>query len=178
MLTILGLIKGSTISKLYGSDIDEDKLKLAEVNLQLLTRAGISKRRNELRRLYEAYGKESHKDALISIDRIERMLPDNIETYVFHRDALNVCELPFIPDIILTDVPYGKLTEWSEDGKGVTEMMNALSGICGLDTILCVCMDKRQKLHTDVYQRLEKQSIGKRKFEIYRKKVTGTCLGD
>jgi hypothetical protein len=30
-------------------------------------------------------------------------------------------------------------------------------------------MDKKQKLQTEQYQRLEKQLVGKRKFEIYRK---------
>lgn len=49
-------------------------------------------------------------------------------------------------------------------------MMDALSEVCGPDTILCVCMDKKQKIQTDLYQRLERQLVGKRKFELYKKK--------
>lgn len=48
MLTILGLLKSETISKIYGSDIDPKRIKLAEDNLGLLTKSGISKRRGEL----------------------------------------------------------------------------------------------------------------------------------
>lgn len=174
MLTVLGFLKGSTIGRLYGSDIDEDKLKLAGDNLKLLTGDGIRRRRDELRRLYDAYGKESHREALKSIDRIEKLLPERIETHAFKRNALIPGELPFIPDIVLTDVPYGNLTEWSEDGRGVTDMMNALSAICSRNTIICVCMDKKQKIHTEIYNRLEKHTIGKRKYEIYRKRIYGT----
>ncbi len=43
-------------------------------------------------------------------------------------------------------------------------MMNALSSVCGSETIICVCMDKKQKIQTDIYQRFERQLVGKRKF--------------
>jgi hypothetical protein len=171
MLTILGLLKSNSISKLYGSDIDLESLKLAEDNLGLLTEPGINKRRGELEVLYEKYRKVSHMEALHSIDRIEQLLTKEIKTHVFNRNILEVCDLPFIPDIIITDVPYGNLVEWGEGSGGVNQMLNALSSICGRETIICVCMDKKQKIQTDIYQRLERQLVGKRKFEIYKKKV-------
>lgn len=174
MLTILGLLKNDTISELYGSDIDEDSLKLAADNLGLLTEAGITKRREELETLYHNYGKESHQEALRSLSRIEKLLPNELRISIFHRNALEVSDLPFIPDIIITDVPYGNLVEWGEGSGGINHMMDALSGICGRETILCVCMDKKQKIQTERYQRLERQLIGKRKFEIYKKKIYGT----
>ncbi len=171
MLTILGLFKSNTISELYGSDIDMKSIKLAEDNLSLLTESGINKRRSELESLYKKYGKESHKEALKSIDRIEKLLTKEIKTCVFNRNVHEVSELPFIPDIIFTDVPYGNLVEWEEGSRGINQMMDALSEVCGRDTIICVCMDKKQKIQTDIYQRLERQQVGKRKFEIYKKKV-------
>jgi hypothetical protein len=174
MLTVLGLLKNDTISGIYGSDIDANSLKLAADNLGLLTEAGIQKRRDELETLHRNYGKESHKEALLSLSRIEKLLPKEMKISVFHRNALEVSDLPFIPDIIITDVPYGNLVEWGEGSGGINHMMDALSGICGRETILCVCMDKKQKIQTERYQRLERQLIGKRKFEIYKKKIYGT----
>ncbi|NLP33654.1 MAG: hypothetical protein GX359_00440 [Clostridiales bacterium] len=171
MLTVLGLLKSSKISKIYGSDIDLNSLELAKDNLGLLTKPGIKKRREELDALYERYEKESHKEALQSIDRIEKLLSKEIKTSIFHRNALEISDIQFIPDIIITDVPYGNLAEWGEGSGGVNQMMDALSKICGPDTILCICMDKKQKIQTEQFQRLEKQRIGKRKFEIYMKKI-------
>jgi hypothetical protein len=171
MLTILGLLKCNTITKLYGSDIDAKSIKLAADNLSLLTEAGIHKRRDELEALFNNYGKASHQEALQSIERFVELRTDDLKTSVFYRNALDLGDLPFIPDIIITDVPYGNLVEWDEGSGGINQMMEALSEICGRETILCVCMDKKQKIKTDLYYRLERQVVGKRKFEIYKKKV-------
>ncbi|BCN30753.1 hypothetical protein [Anaeromicropila herbilytica] len=172
MLTILGLLKGNTISRLYGSDIDSGSIKLAKDNLSLLTTTGIQKRRDELTTLYDTYKKDSHSQALQSIDRIEKLLSKEINTSIFHQNILELSDLPFIPDIIITDVPYGNLVEWGDGNSDINQMMDAISKVCSPETIICVCMDKKQKIQTDtdIYQRLEKQSIGKRKFEIYKLK--------
>jgi hypothetical protein len=171
MLTILGLLKSKTISEIYGSDIDSKSMKLAADNLSLLTKTGIHKRREELGALYKSYGKVSHLEALQSVDRFEQLLSKELQTSVFYRNAFEACDLPFIPDIIITDVPYGNMVEWDEGSGGINEMMDALSNLCGSNTIICICMDKKQKINTESYQRLEKQLIGKRKFEIYKKKI-------
>jgi len=192
MLTVLGLLAGDSISKIYASDIDEKSLNLAADNLALLTKEGIMKRRAELEALYKSYGKESHREALESIDRIERMVSGDIRTDVFKRNALDKDRLSFTPDIILTDVPYGNLTDWSgrsSDGynvgrcssagssdanqminiDGINLLMDALYEICGQDTIVCICSDKKQKIRPERYKRLEKQRGGKSKFEIFIK---------
>ncbi len=172
MLTILGLLKNNTISRLFGSDIDTKSIRLAEDNLGLLTASGLNKRKNELEALYQLYGKSSHQDALCSIDRIKTLLAKEITAGVFHQNAFKFNNLSFIPDIIMTDVPYGNLVEWNEGLGGINEMLISISKVCGPETILCICMDKKQKIQTDLFERLEKQMIGKRKFEIYKKKIT------
>lgn len=196
MLTVLGLLAGDSIAKIYASDIDEKSLNLAVDNLALLTKDGIIKRRAELEDLYRSFGKESHREALESIDRIEGMISGKIITKVFRRNALEKGKLSFTPDIVITDVPYGNLTAWNGgsnedqssfsingesfhgDGsesnqkmgiEGVNLLMDALYEICSQDTIICICSDKKQKMQTDHYKRLEKQLVGKRKFEIYKK---------
>ena len=174
MLTILGLLKSNSISSIYGSDINSESLKLATNNLQLLTKTGISRRRSELEALYQKYRKISHTEALYSIDRIEQRLTKEIKTSVFTKNVFEVDDLPFIPDLIITDVPSGNMVEWNEGSGGISQMMNALSSVCGNETIICICMDIKQKIQTDIYERLERQLVGKRKFELYKKKVFGT----
>lgn len=178
MLTILGLLKSETISKIYGSDVDLKSIQLASDNLGLLSERGIRKRREELNVLYEKYRKPSHKEAIQSIDRIEKMISKEIITCVFKQNSLEDYDLPFIPDIIITDVPYGNQVEWYEGSGGINKMMATLSKVCGQDTIICICMDKKQKIQTELYQRLERQLVGKRKFEIYKKKVYGSLNRD
>lgn len=169
MLTILGLLKNNTISMIYGSDINQESIKLAQDNLSLLSKPGINRRRAELKDLYQKYNKTSHFEALQSIDRVEQLIDKEVKTTVFHHNAIEDYNLPFTPDIIITDVPYGNMVEWDQGNEGINQMMNALSSACGNETIICVCMNKKQKIQTDLYQRLERQQIGKRKFEIYRK---------
>ena len=205
MLTILGFLKNDTISRIYGSDIDMKSLKLAEDNLSLLTESGIRKRRAELEALYEKYNKLSHYDALQSIDRIEKLINKEIKVSAFHQNILDISDLPFIPDIVITDVPYGNMVNWTqnsnidnisginqikgdtasichieEDTGDINQMMDALSGISGRDTIVCICSNKKQKIKTDIFQRLDKKLIGKRKFEVFMKKTYGTlaCAKD
>ena len=74
------------------------------------------------------------------------------------------------PDIIITDVPYGNLVEW-EGGSPVSidDMAEQLHRIAHEDTILAICMDKSQKLSSNRWKRLEKNNVGKRRFEILRK---------
>jgi len=174
MLTVLGILKADTIARIYASDIDPGSIKLANDNLGLLTDAGLKKRRNELEALYKNYGKQSHREALESLERIEKLISDNlitanITTDVFIRNATEPGKLSFVPDIIITDVPYGNMTNWNESSGGVNQLMDALFEICGQDTIICICTDKKQKIQTQRYQRLEKQLVGKRKFEIFKK---------
>ena len=113
MLTILGLLKNNSISKLYGSDINEKSLRLAEDNLGLLTESGINQRKSELIDLYQRYSKSSHREALESLERIKNLLNKDITTGVFLQNVFELKGLPFLPDIIITDVPYGNLVDWT-----------------------------------------------------------------
>jgi len=175
MLTVLGFLKNDAISCVYASDIDDKCLKLADDNLSLLTQSGLKRRREEITALYESYGKSSHYDALQSLSRIENLLKNNIKTHVFYHNILEDKDLTFTPDIVITDVPYGLMTEWNasvhpenESTDFINQMMASLSKTCSKDTIICICSDKKQKIKADGFKRLEKQLIGKRKFEIFK----------
>lgn len=168
-LATLGLCFNSQIEAIHGSDIDEAMLEAARRNTGLLSHAGLAGRRDELTALYRLYRKPSHADALQSCDRFEQLLSREIPVHIFQADCTR--ELPAIaPDIIITDVPYGNLVEW-EGGSAASldDMAEQLARIAHADTILAICMDKRQKFSSDRWKRLERNNIGKRRFEILRR---------
>ncbi len=165
-LTILGFFHADTIARLYGSDIDEEMVLCAKKNTALLSPSGLEKRASEIEDLYIQYKKESHKRALEACKRLQEALNKEVSVEIFNADCTK--ELPTIqPDIIITDVPYGNLVQWdNEEALSIDEMLEQLAIISRESTVLAVCMDKKQKIHCDKWKRLEKQTIGKRKFEI------------
>ena len=95
----------------------------------------------------------------------------NIQFEVFHADALKEIKLNEKPDIIITDIPYGNLVDWKSDEENVIDkLLDTLYGICSSDTIIGLCMNKKTKIRNKKYIRLERQQIGKRKFEILKKR--------
>lgn len=168
-LTVLGFIHNKDIKKLYGSDIDEWMVAHAEKNTGLLTEAGLENRRNEIEQLFHEYGKDSHKEALNSCEELKGLLQQQINIKIFQADCTEA--LPnILPDLIITDVPYGNLVEW-KGGEPICidSMLEQLWLISHEKTILAVCMDKKQKINCERWKRLEKQTIGKRKFELLRR---------
>ena len=163
-LTIIGLFYGSCIEKIYGSDISADMIECARQNLDLLNNDGLDKRRVELEQLYAEFGKDSHKEAIRSVDQIRLRLQRDINSETFVADCTK--KLPEIkPDIIITDIPYGNLVNWGGEGE-INAMMESLFDIAGENTILAVSMDKSQRITSEKWQRIAKQNIGKRRFEI------------
>lgn len=172
LLTTLALLNKNKISQLLGSDISKEALQIARANTFLLTKEGIEKRIQELSELYYRYHKQSHQDALISAKRFQYELLQNssttgeISSHIFYADALKEIPLKESPNVIITDVPYGNLVSWEGTQNGVNQLLTTLLPICNEDTILGICMSKKEKVNHSSFQRLEKQVIGKRYFEI------------
>lgn len=168
-LTVLAFFHNKEIRKVYGSDIDENMIGHAKKNTALLTDAGIKKRKEEIQRLYDEYGKNSHLEALHSCDILRDMLLQDMAVEIFQADCTRA--LPeILPDIIITDIPYGNLVEW-DNGENISldDMLEQLWTVSHEKTILAVCTDKKQRIICDKWKRLEKQNAGKRKFEILKK---------
>ena len=167
-LTVLGYFYGKQIGKIYGSDISEEMISHARKNLNLLSYAGLDERKTELEKLYSEFGKDSHKEAIKSIDKLKEKLVKEIEAECFAADCTK--SRPDIkPDIIITDIPYGNLVDWGGEGE-LDAMMENLLRLTGDDTVLAVSMDKGQKIACEGWHRILKQNIGKRRFEILCKK--------
>ncbi len=165
-LTILGLFHSDIIKKIYGSDIDEAMVVHAGRNLALLEKGGLKQRKLELEKLYAEYGKASHREAMESADRLMAQLKKPVAAEVFCQDCTK--KMPAIsPDIIITDIPYGNLVEWKGEGMPLQELLEQLAAISTEKTILVLGMDKKQRVEGKHWVRLEKQLVGKRKFEIF-----------
>ncbi|MBE5844104.1 MAG: hypothetical protein E7302_07955 [Butyrivibrio sp.] len=169
-LTILGFFYSADIMKIYGSDVDENMLEHAKKNLALLQDEGLMKREQELSELYETYHKESHKDALSSIDVLRKQLVKPVSYEVFQADCTK--PLPRVnADIIITDIPYGNLVDWNDGESDSLELMLAqLAKTSDKEMVLALSMDKKQKVNSKTWDVLEKHNIGKRKFMIMKNK--------
>ena len=166
-LTVLGFMNADCIDKICGSDVDPQMVQMAEKNLSLLSTVGMEKRREEIQNLFNMYGKVSHAEALESVMRLKNKVEKDIVTKVYVADCTK--ELPpVLPDIIITDIPYGNLVAWdTESDYPLFDMLKQLADISHKDTVLAISMDKKQKAEHPAWVRRKKQIIGKRKFEIF-----------
>ncbi|WMJ87134.1 hypothetical protein [Anaerocolumna sp. MB42-C2] len=172
MLTVLGFMNVQIISEIIGSDINPDAVYKAQNNLELLHTDGLNKRMEQIRELSREYGKESHEEALQSAIKLHKKLEgSNIITRVFTANVFENLILNKTPDIIITDVPYGEIVTWEgADNGNIDLLLDSLYSICNNETVIGICMDKSQKNTNDKFQRLEKQQIGKRRFEILKRR--------
>ena len=173
LLTVLGLLNMGSISKIIGSDIDNEAVDLARKNLSLLTEDGLGERIKQLERYYAEFGKMSHKEAIKSGKRILNGIKNyatkpTISVFqgdILSKDYLKIKELK--ADIIITDVPYGDLVSWQGTSQGpINILLDNLIPILKPNSVVAICSDKSQKIRVDEFRRLERQRVGKRKFEI------------
>ena len=173
LLTVLGFLHNDKIRAIYGSDVSDDAIYTAKNNLDLLSVNGLARRKQQLETIYMTYKKESHSDAVKSVEKLSTMIRDNIQCEIFNRDILGIEEAPKLDltaDIIIADVPYGKLISWSSDAHSAINVMldNLLTNLSE-NAVLAICSDKRQKISNTRYNRIKKLQAGKRKIEFFRK---------
>ena len=130
----------------------------------------MEKRIAEIDQMIESFKKKSHIEARDSAATLKGLIRSNIRFEVFRSDALEKIDLKTKPDIIVTDVPYGNMVDWAGDEDNVIDkLLDVLYEVCRCDTIVGLCMNKKQKVRNEKFTRLEKQQVGKRRFEILRK---------
>ncbi len=182
-LSVLAYLHREYIQEIIGSDIDEKAVALAKRNLGLISMSGLDERITEISKMYELYGKDSHKEALKSAHTLKNItfaLPQKhpVETSVFQASAINDKEIfnkikAKSVDIVFTDVPYGQNSYWhisnpNELLSPTWSMLNSLIGILSASSIVAIVSDKQQKVVHESYQRLEQFQIGKRRVVILK----------
>lgn len=174
LLTVLGFLNFEKIKTIMASDINEDAVQLAGENLSLLDQNGLEQRIRQLERLLSLHHKDSHKEALNSAANLLDILTNSthaIERKAFQADILSDHPLEkqsFQADVIFTDVPYGNLVEWRNGNPDSVNLLDQLLPVITEKTVVAICSDKSQKFQSKHFQRVEKQVIGKRFFQIFR----------
>jgi 23S rRNA (guanine2535-N1)-methyltransferase len=184
-LAVIGILHAHLLKKIIGSDIDEEAVSLARKNISLVSIEGLKIRYNEINKMSLLHGKSTHRDALLSVDRLCELIkyvPENhqIEKDILIADALNTNNMTgnfghYKVDIVLTDVPYGQLSEWHtvknnciDNNDHLNLLLESVSKIIKPDGIVGIISAKKQKPMHDSFKRIEKFNAGKRRVEILR----------
>ncbi len=122
-LAVLGLLHRAHLASLIASDIDSEVVKIATRNLSLLTPQGLAERRRAIAADWQRFGKTSHQAALDSADRFGERLANTptFPTRSFVADATApraiAAALTQPVDLVISDLPYGQLSEWQGVGR-------------------------------------------------------------
>lgn len=171
LLTTIGFLFPERIAQLIATDFDSNVLEIAVKNLSLLSPEGLAKRREELAGLAAAYGKDSHKEALDSLERLRRRLgARRIGFLCQQRDITDIKSSPVQGvDIIVTDIPYGQLVSWGGSGEDPldTLFVNCRQALSSAG-VLVIVADKRPRLQHQAFQRREFLKLGKRQIAFFQ----------
>lgn len=177
-LVALAYLHWDDIARIYASDIDNEGVSLAELNLSLLTQSGLDNRIREIKRLFDSFGKASHADALESAERFRLKLCGYMESHAIHTeitkaDATDPQAFQQVlgtqnVGLILADVPYGWHTDWGGhkldlEKKPIGQMLTAMSSLLKPTTIIAIATNKSQRVQHSEYQRLTHFQMGKRR---------------
>lgn len=171
LLTVLGFLYPGVISGLTGSDIDENAVRYAADNLGLLSAEGIRKRKEHLEGLYRLHRKQEYAGAIESAERLAAAAEKTdiaVRTFTADATKYDYAHAGIKADIVITDVPYGSRASWQGENPHINDLLANLVPCLGAGSVLAVISDKAQKISCPQYTRLEKQVIGKRKFEILK----------
>ena len=184
-LATMAFFNWDQIAGIYASDIDEDALGVAARNLSLLTPAGMDRRIAELTGLLEQYGKASHETSLQHAEQLRQQVMDGaprhpLATHIFGADATDAAAiasaLPGVRvDIVLTDIPYGRLAGWGansrallDGGDPVHQLLESLLAVLSDNAVLAVAAAKKDKVAHACYARLTRMQVGARLIVIMR----------
>lgn len=177
LLTVLGFLNFEIIKTIIASDISDEAIQLANENLSLLNINGLEQRIQQLNHLLLLHNKNSHAEALESATNLLSILTNSFHEINHKTFKANILSnnpfdnQNFKADIIFTDVPYGNLVKWQDKNEDSINLLDQLLPITKDNSIVAICSDKSQKIQSDNFQRLEKQVIGKRLFQIFRMRV-------
>lgn len=172
LLTVLGFLHGSRISEIIGTDIDQAVVEVAKRNLGLLTPEGLTQRKEQLEGYVQRFGKDSHKDALSSLQRLAR-LQKNVSFSIrcMQRDITRPEDFPIKDvNIIVTDLPYGKVVGWQGESEDPLQRLfeNAYKALAVEHSIMVVVANKKQKLKHEQFKRIRHFKVGKRQVAFFQ----------
>lgn len=174
-LATLAYFNWSRIERIIASDIDANILSIAAKNLSLLKPDGLERRIEEIKSMYQQYGKPSHETALQYALALRQQQDKPIETQVFRANALDSAAIragldDTKPDIVISDLPYGQHSEWQgiSTVEPVHQLLDSLLSVLTSNAVVAIAAAKKDKIKHEGYHRLEKFNVGKRQIVILR----------
>ena len=175
-LAVIGFLHGESIKEIFASDIDKTILEFAHKNLSLLTTKGINNRIAELKKFIQEYKKESHKDALKSAEKLKKKIM-SIKIKEFQFNIFGDADLPkqiSKIDMVITDVPYGKLTNWSglKNGTNPTQaFFDKIKERLSENSVVAIVSNKKQEILYEGFIKMKSFKSGKRKIVLLKLKI-------
>lgn len=170
LLTTIGFLFPRQVGHLIATDLDPLVLEIAEKNLSLLSPEGLERRRRELESYAAAFGKDSHRAALESLERLrDRLGRRSIAFSCGQRDITDLSPFPVQDvDIIITDLPYGQLASWGGEGGDPLESLfiNCRRALKEGPAVLAIVADKRPRLKHEAFRRVDHFKLGKRQIAL------------
>lgn len=177
LLSTIGFIYGDRVSKIFASDIDDSMVTLARRNLSLLSLSGIEQRTYQIRKMIAEFGKASHIGALQSAMNLkENLLTKKIQiaTMSFIADATKENYIDGKVDIVITDLPYGKVVQWSyvkDEGSAIKGLLDNLIPLLADNSVIAIVSNKKTLMKHEQYKRVEQFQIGKRQVTFLQRTV-------
>jgi tRNA G10 N-methylase Trm11 len=175
LLTAIGFLHGARLQGLVGSDINGEAVSLCEQNLALLEPAGLEARIEKLTADIAAFGKDAHREARASAERLRTSLPPRrLTRLTFVADAGDPHAIEaglrgLVPDIVIGDLPYGRASGWSgASSAGSSDLLASLAKALPSGTIVALATSKLDRPASDCYERLERWQVGRRALSILR----------
>jgi 23S rRNA G2445 N2-methylase RlmL len=170
LLTSLGLLHAGRLSTVIGSDVDERALALAAANLRLLEPLGLAEREQQLASLCDRFGKPAHQEALASVRALAAERGDrSLTARCFRADARDEGQIAAglgtsSPGVVLVDVPYGRLSSWSDTGEGALgRLLGALAVVVRPGAVVALATGKQEKVAHPRFSRARQMRAGLRR---------------
>jgi 23S rRNA G2445 N2-methylase RlmL len=171
LLTTIGFLYYNQIFQLIATDYDNEVLETARKNLSLLSREGLDKRKEEIKGYIKAFGKDSHKQALNSIDHLGTLIGEkNIKISCMQRDITDMSDYPIKEvNIIITDIPYGNIVNWVGVNQNPIQSLfeNCYKALDKKRSVLVIVADKKSKLVHKSFRRIQQFKLGKRQIAFF-----------
>jgi uncharacterized small protein (DUF1192 family) len=176
LITTLGLLYGNQLAAIAASDVNGEAVRLAEQNLSLLTQAGLDARIAALEDKLHAFAKRAHADAIASAYVLRGLLvadPPPVRCFkadARQREALHIGLGGLFPDLVVSDVPYGRVADWRdahgspvEPRAAISHMLDSLLAVTSARCVVALGTPREANIDHAAYDRRRQFKIGKRR---------------
>ena len=174
LLAAVSFLYSEDVGRLIASDIEEEAVEFAEMNLGLLRKEGLSARIDELREDADRYGRASAGEAIESCRMLESVLIREPRVTAFRADALSDDLSGRLEDrsidMIITDIPHGMRSEWTGESRAADSASDAVERLLsnlhralgGASPVVAIASQKHGTLNGMGFSRFRRFTVGKR----------------